>query len=215
MKSCVVIDLDSSIIHTFGNADNYKFVDFEANTRYKHKIFSIRADSVMRWGTIRPGTKEFLNSCYANFDCVVVWSAGTYDYVYKIVEDVFPVRPDVIWTRQDCVETLCDFEGVVFDERFEDENKSTKVLQKPLEKLWTSYPDINPKKTVMVDDYIDVCLQNSLYHIHITAWDKAFESLNQCDPVLIRLAKWLPTLKTYDDYKFASPKTVIYPCKAY
>jgi hypothetical protein len=199
LKSCAVLDLDSTLVHTFGNDYTWKFIDFDENKRLKDRVFDIKFSGVFKWGTIRPGTEKFLNTCFEVFDMVGVWSAGTYDYVHKIVDEIFPRSPDFVWTKDDCVPSIYSQD--------EDHNENiNKVVQKPLEKLLLHYPDINPKQILIFDDYLDVCEQNALYHVHVPAWEGTFDTLNACDPTLTKLARWLPSLKNYEDYKFASPK---------
>lgn len=190
MKSCIVLDLDATLVNTFGDIHTWKFIDQHSNDR----IFDIKTSGSFLWGTKRPGVDQFLKACFHHFDMVGVWSAGAYDYVYKIVEEIFVKRPDFIWTRRDCVPTI-----------FEEEE----VVQKPLEKLFKFYPQINPRKTLIVDDYLDVCGQNSLYHVHVPAWRGQFDSINNNDDVLLRLARWLKELKNFEDYKFASPTAAL------
>lgn len=199
LKSCAVIDLDSTLVHTFGNDSTWTFIDFKENKRLKQRIFDIRYSGVFKWGTIRPGTDKFLKTCFEVFDIVGVWSAGAYEYVHQIVDEIFPRRPDFIWTREDCVPSI-------FNKDEDHNQRINTVVQKPLEKILLHYPDINPKQMLIFDDYRDVCEQNALYHVHVPAWEGQYDTLNNSDATLVKLSKWLPSLKNYDDYKFASPK---------
>jgi hypothetical protein len=195
-KSCVVLDLDATLINTFGTIHNWRFADLD-NIRANNRIFDIKTEGSFLWGTKRPGVEQFLKACFKHFDVVGVWSAGAHDYVHKIVEILFPARPDFIWTRDDCVDTM------------QDEEKIDTVRQKPLEKLFRSFPEINPKKILIFDDYLDVCGQNTMYHVHVPAWRFDFESITATDLTMTKLAKWVATLETFHDYKFASPKSAL------
>lgn len=208
LKSCVVLDLDATLVNTFGNDYNWKFVDLDSNKRLKHRVFDIKYNGIFKWGTTRPGTDKFLEACFEHFDIVGVWSAGDYDYVYKIVEEIFPRRPDFIWTRSDCVESLCDVNTDVINGHhiISTSCKKNSVLQKPLEKIFNYYPYIDPKRTLIFDDYLDVCGQNQLYHVHVQAWMGSYESMIACDTTLSKLTKWIKTLSDLNDYKFAQVK---------
>ena len=54
-KSCLVLDLDSTLIHTFGDLNNWEFVSGEESSRKQKRIFTIDFEvndrSLFMWGT--------------------------------------------------------------------------------------------------------------------------------------------------------------------
>lgn len=195
-KSCLVLDLDSTLITTFGEERDWKYMADHGSRSLVHKTYDLDIDGIMMWGTKRPYLREFLETSFEVFDIVGVWSAGTSEYVREVVREIFPRRPDFIWTRKDCVEHMELLSKVI-------------ILQKPLTKLFRSCPDIDPKRTLIVDDYSSVCRQDTLYHIQIPEWRGRFKSLTAVDQSLKQLAEWFETHLPYaEDFKFLSHKGI-------
>lgn len=70
----------------------------------KRKEFIKHLNSNNMWGVFRPGAIDFYEYCFHNFSKVVVWSAGHYDYVHKIVDHLHNITgkyPDLVWTYND------------------------------------------------------------------------------------------------------------------
>lgn len=193
MSSCAVIDLDSTLINTFGYIDNWDRVSHITETRKKDRIFHIKTGSQFMWGTVRPHTSDFLNACFGTFDIVGVWSAGTNKYVKEIVEEVFPQKPQFVWNREKCVDSI-DHDGV-------------SIKQKPLRVLHNAYPNIDPKRTLLFDDHLIVCQQDTLYHVHIIPWESNFDGLHKPDDTLKKVATWIrKEVRNVEDYKTISHK---------
>ena len=190
MQSVVVLDLDATLVNTFGNAENWNEVDGECRTEQCKRIFVVNSESGFVWGAKRPNLDTFLNSCFHNFDVVGVWSAGSYQYVNEIANEIFTENtPDFVWTKEDCV--TCYVE--------EDE---TYVRSKPLVKLWDAFPDFDKRRTLLIDDAPDVCAQNPLNHVLIPSWTGKWDTLSKPDEVLNILSTWFRT-----DAKFSPDLT--------
>ena len=196
LKSCVVLDLDSTLIHTFGSQSQWSFVESHDSSRIKNRIFDVKVSDQLMWGSLRPYTKLFISTCFETFDLVGIWSAGTSEYVREIIREVFDQQPHFIWTRKDC-------------QLFFDQENGHKILQKPLTKLFEKYQQLDPLRTMIIDDYTDVCRQDTLYHVHIPVWGGKFESLTSIDRSLKQLSSWMKTsLKDQTDFKFVSHKDI-------
>ena len=196
MKSCAVIDLDSTLIHTFGVIDTWLFVVHEDRPRVKKRLFDIKVNGKFLWGTKRPYTEHFLDTCFEAFDLVIVWSAGIESYVHEVVAEIFSKSPNIIWTRKHCVE-------------FHHTNEDVVYLQKPLSKLFDAFPEIDAKRTIIFDDYSTVCCQDALYHVHVPAWAGDFDTLVKSDSVLKYLSEWIQKdLKNQIDYKLVPNKGI-------
>jgi hypothetical protein len=92
------------------------------------------------WGVKRPHMDEFLEFAYDYFRNIVIWSAGTYEYVHAIVKNLFKSFPcpTKIFTRNDCAHS--DEYG----------------YEKPLDKIYEAIPEMNPKNTILIDDRQEV-----------------------------------------------------------
>lgn len=188
MSSAVVLDLDATLVNTFGEADTWHEVNGECRAEECKRLFALKSETGFMWGTKRPNLSKFLNSCFRNFDVVAVWSAGTYVYVHEVVEVIFGSRqPEFVWTKEDCIPCFAEEAGVY-------------VNSKPLTKLWMKYPNLDPKKTLLFDDSPDVCEQDPLNHKLVPPWDGTWDSLSKADSVLDTLADWMDTLKTTSNY---------------
>ncbi len=189
MKSCAIIDLDSTVVNTFGTENNWSFVAHETRPGVKKRIYDIKVNGNFMWGTRRPFHKEFLNACLKYFDIVGVWSAGSAPYVKEIVEEVFEQRPYFVWSKNDCTVGFLE-EGYL------------RVRQKPLSKLFEEYPMIDPNRTLIFDDVESVCEQDSLLHVHVPPWHGDLETLYLEDTHLQSLSKWIATkIPNSQDYK--------------
>lgn len=200
-KSCAVLDLDSTLIHTFGSFQTWQYVEKEPSERIRKRLFDIKTCGEFMWGTKRPYTSEFLQSCFETFDIVGVWSAGMKDYVHEIVAEIFTgagIRcPDFIWSRKDC-------------EDYFNEQTCSIVKQKPLSKLYSHFPELDNKRTLIFDDYTDVCWQDTMYHVHVPAWRGNFDTLTKADIHLKSLSKWIrEDLPSSTDYKTVSLKGIL------
>jgi hypothetical protein len=178
----LVLDLDETLVHTFGSeSELVPFIDNltkEEKTRIHPLIFNDGIDNM--WTYIRPHVELFLDIVFEEFESVAVWSAGTYEYVHKIVDILFVKRrPHFIMTRRDCNEIqIGNMEGSC---RF-----------KPLENIYSARPEYNRNNTLILDDRSDICGYNCLNNIKIPEFsiDAQSYSIMVGDFTLITLLEW-------------------------
>jgi TFIIF-interacting CTD phosphatase-like protein len=158
MVSCLLLDLDETLCHTYGDVSGYLKLINQVSGRlddffhrcYVLDFFVDRSGRKVRqehlWGVRRPHLEPFLNYAFAYWDIVAVYTAGTHEYAEELVRMLFGtigLAPHYIFSRDDCHPVL-DQEGEVYD------------LVKPLAKLLKTYPDfaerIDLGKTVMIDN---------------------------------------------------------------
>lgn len=195
-KSCAVLDLDSTLVHIWGDETDWHFVEGEARRNAITRLVDIRFGEQFMWGTRRPYVEDFLQSCYNHFDVVGVWSAGIKPYVEEIVKEVFynnGFTPDFVWSKNDCVRT------------FHEESEKT-MRQKPLSKLYSAFPHIDPNRTLLFDDNEWACEQDPLNHVMVPPWCGDLETLHVEDQVLLKVARWIEQLKGEENYKMVSTK---------
>ena len=166
---------------------------------------TIKVDGNFMWGAKRPHCDEFLTTCFETFDLVGVWSAGSVEYVDEIVQELFGTRWKLafIWAKPMCVESIV-IGGTDSDPEV------LKNRQKPLSKLFKEFPYIDPNRTLIFDDMIEVCQQDSLHHVHVPAFTGKYDSLHSEDDSLLRLSNWMKTqLTKFHDYKRLTLKEVV------
>lgn len=155
----LVLDLDSTLIHTFDDEPKSGSLDFLRDPKYLNirnriyhkriKIYERNKDGTIKdpqdyemyefWGVKRPYVQEFLCLCRKCFKYVIIWSAGHYDYVHAIVDELFsklPFKPDLIYTHLNTIE---------------DDDLGT---LKPLSIMIKENPDmeLSLKKMIIIDD---------------------------------------------------------------
>lgn len=198
-RSCAVLDLDSTLVHIWGDEEDWHLIEGEIRPNAVDRLIDVRFESDFMWGTRRPHTDEFLRSCFDHFDLVGVWSAGIEPYVDEIVHEVFTNRgfvPDFVWSKKECVRT------------FNEEN-GHQVYQKPLSKLYARLGNIDPNRTLLFDDNIWACDQDPLNHVLIPPWCGKLESLHFEDDALLRVSRWIEQkVAPSENYKMLSLKGV-------
>jgi hypothetical protein len=114
----IMLDLDSTLIYTSDNFDNYSKLELYSNPKnidlrdriYKFDIIDVveKPGTGVRssmWGILRPHVYEFLYFCFDYFSNVIVWSAGQLRYVHAICDVLFidpEKQPCLIWSYDDC-----------------------------------------------------------------------------------------------------------------
>ena len=191
-KSCGVLDLDSTLVNIFGHRGNWDNVSLETRKK-NNRIIVVDLKTEFMWGTKRPYIPEFLDACFKTFDMMIVWSAGSEAYVKNIVETLFTKqKPHYIFSRNDCVMSISQ--------------EGDEVRQKPLSLLKQRVPELDLKRTLIFDDFQEVCEQDILNHVHVDPWEGDFDGLTKRDTVLFDIVKWLPELRKYTDYRIAPHK---------
>lgn len=149
--TCLVLDLDETLIHTW-KRDDPKLMK-KAETRAADRYYGFKLnDGYYYWGLLRPGVGEFLKTNFKRFDIVGIWTAATDDYADKIkerLEEECGYKFHFVWSREDC--SLVKGEYI-----------------KPLARLFSKFPDIDPDNTIMLDDKRTIAVYNpkNLLQIH-------------------------------------------------
>jgi len=137
------------------------------------------------WSVKRPYTDMFIRYVMDNFGKVVVWSAGTSEYVHKIVDWLFTESyPDMIFSRDFCSKVPSA----------KDPSKDTYV--KPIIKLGMQ-PELKGvlrlDNTLFIDDNVVSTSYNSSNAITIPRYhpEIRLESIiNERDDALKRIVEW-------------------------
>ena len=205
MKSCAVLDLDSTLVDMFGTEEEWRYMLGEKRQKVLASTLTIKVAGNFMWGAKRPYCDEFLAACFETFDLVGVWSAGSVEYVDEVVQELFggDRKPAFIWAKPMCVESVV-IGGV------DSAPEVLKTRQKPLSKLFKEYPNIDPDRTLIFDDMIEVCQQDSLHHVHVPAFFGKYDSLHSEDNSLLQLSRWMKThVAKFHDYKRLALKGVV------
>jgi hypothetical protein len=180
----LILDLDETLVHTFGPYDDLHTMKDDMDDDQKKRIYSLKfstGDTMQ--GYVRPHVEEFLRVAFAEFESVGVWSAGTKEYVNLIVDLVFRERrPAFVLSRDQCNEL-----------RVRDEAMPCRY--KPLDVIYHKYPDHNETNTVIVDDRHDICALNCMNNIRVPEFNMDstnYEAMLK-DPTLLILAEWIQT----------------------
>lgn len=151
-KSTIILDMDETLVHTYHDSMIWKKVK---STTTNYELFhpkgrlplcysSIDDDGYCTmWGMYRPGLWEFLIYLEKTFDNVVIWSAGTEDYVNEIIEGIYNhlerKLPNLILTRKHCRIENGQFHKPVIDVKHFTELEELNI-------------DYHPSRTLIVDD---------------------------------------------------------------
>jgi len=199
----IILDLDHTLISTQDHYDlllKFKIMSDPEHLPLRKRIYYFdlfSTDKIGRgnndgyWGIVRPDTYEFLYFCFLYFRKVIIWSAGTRDYVHRIVQYLFRnlPSPDLILTRDD----------VIFNKRGD--------VEKPITKLMELYPDLNItlENAIFIDDTDTTFFHNKDNAIHIPKYAPGLriEDFNEQDYVLDKIMTWLllPEIVETQDFR--------------
>ena len=147
----VVFDLDKTLVYCENDSDGEHILNFADGSSFKCAV--------------RPGFNELLTYVKRTMRAVFVWSAGSKEYVDKVVEDLFPYKPDMVWSVD-----MCEKKKDIKDEVY--------PYVKPLEKIYFHAGKIFPQSwnveylyrkdspfpnmynTVIIDDNPDIGEEN-------------------------------------------------------
>lgn len=101
----IILDLDKTLIHSIKTPANYN----HSEARYGFLLDS---------GYVtfkRPNADDFVRWCFNRYEKVVLWSAGTTDYVHEILNKIFSCfHFHLVLTRDHCVsKRKKDFNNVI------------------------------------------------------------------------------------------------------
>lgn len=192
MRKDIILDMDETLLHTFSHLDSDDIVDLiNAREEITDRVYTCHVpDLDMRPGSginrlvtgiVRPGFEDFMRFCYENFTKVIIWSAGTNNYVNRVIEEACAEvgLPDLILTRENCVRTLNGYE------------KPIAVLQDTFPKLGVSL-----RTTLIVDDRETSFISNLDNGVLITPFlpepgENEKMLAFRYDDVLMHLQEWL------------------------
>jgi hypothetical protein len=148
----LVLDIDDTLVQTFEDIHQLYKCPIMKNSKYypvRKRLYILNfedsdedkeSDDNKVWGVKRPHIEDFLIFATQYFRNVVIWSAGTYDYVHSIVKNIFKNLPcpTKVFTRNDC------FQSEEFG------------YEKPLQKVFSQIPEMNSYNTFLIDDRQEV-----------------------------------------------------------
>ena len=198
-KLICVLDIDETLVHSTSDMEAWKRLRIfsdpkKMDLRSRHYVLDLESErgsgiGVNMWGTKRPYLEEFIRFCFEYFKIVIVWSAGVYDYVHAVVEEIFKdsQEPHAILTRGNCT-------------------GNTYKLEKPFWKMIKDVPGLeeyieydrgmhtnNIKNVFIVDDRRSSFAQNPDNGICIPVYEPIAteDGLRRDDVCLLQLMKWL------------------------
>jgi TFIIF-interacting CTD phosphatase-like protein len=191
--SCIVLDLDETLVHTHegSSVEMKKVQDALKKEGQSERFYSFKLDGELMWGVKRPYYQTFLAWCRSQFDIVAVWTAGDTDYAEAIVSVLFEDddKPDIIWARPECV-------------------RAHGTHYKPMDKFFSSFPEIDRDNTVIIDDRADVAEYNPDILVEIPKYNPNKPTL--FDNALISTVAYLrDSLKSGSKLRFI-PKEAIF-----
>jgi TFIIF-interacting CTD phosphatase-like protein len=229
----LVLDIDETLVHSW--QDPLFVKDLEIYTKHFAKFyppgqdpicysFSTERDDLEVWGLIRPHYREFIEYVTKTFDTIVIWSAGSDDYVRMVVKILFHSSklfsyPKIIHCRTNCARDRKGF------------------YHKPLRHLHTFLKEnrlnleIDLKRTLILDDKEYTFIDNPHYGIQIPPFhpDRGRGSngakgddeqeeitlkmlLNRSDRALLQFIEWAEKMHLRDlpDLGEALPKKNIF-----
>jgi len=203
-KHCIVLDIDETLVHTFEDEEALSKLRFNKKPDHvavKNRIYHFGIDNSgskkgsgevsETAGILRPGVEDFLSFCFGYFDKVVVWSAGTDQYVKAMVDRLFRdlYEPHIVFTRNACT-------------------KDGDVYVKPLDKLFKEdvSKSLKPENTFVLDDKRWTFIENPENAILIPPYEPhkhddtehkpptyTIKLLSDDDDKLLKLQRWFET----------------------
>src|SRR3990167_2749575 len=150
---CIVLDMDETMLHVLfeqrvkNSVKELKKMNFFTDPLYypirdnivRFNFRQFEGDNYVEeemWAITRPHLRDFLRFSFSYFNYVIIWSAGTYEYVNLAIRNIFKdlPLPHIIYTRDDCAEHV------------------NSEYTKPLKKLYDLNRDIRPENTFILDD---------------------------------------------------------------
>ncbi len=196
----IILDLDETLIHTINDDNQLMQLNIYNNMdmiKFLHHgtfpvCYSVNAEDGISMGLTRPHLKEFLTFIHNYFAHVLVWSAGTFNYVSQIVYYVFEKNgfppPATIWSRDNCFKM--DPAGDQF-------SKPINNILLYLADIWKLPIQDLEKKCIIVDDRKDNFVYNPNNGILIPPWCPVKKKItlaqlkNRSDNNLIKIMTWL------------------------
>ena len=186
----IVLDFDECLVHTSSSPDlgfYWDIVGGTSNMQYRNRLYKLELLDVSTgsgagqpstyWGMTRPHLAEFLEFAFGYFENVIVWSAGTYQYVVTLAPILFRDvgRPAQVLTRNDT------------------ENSSDGDYSKPLRNVFEKVPSMTFSNTLILDDKNTNFLHNPDNGVLIPRYHPTsdLEGLQMEDLALLQFKNWL------------------------
>ena len=172
----LVLDIDETLVRTFEEANNIKNLKIFSDPRMmaiRKRLYELRLNDqdnkrgsgkdVYITGIARPHYREFLEFANDYFTSVIIWSAGQYPYVHKIVDYLYrdiDKRPDAVLTREDCKENLHSNGIVEFTKPLNFISKKHPELSHCkehntiiIDNTAAAFETVNPKNGILIPNY--------------------------------------------------------------
>lgn len=185
----IVLDIDETLILSLTTPEEINSVDLTIPDNYNN-LSLIFLDKKPIYVFSRPYCQSFLRFCFKYFDKVIVWSAGSKEYVETVVNKLFYGigQPYRVYDRSFCETTANGY-------------------TKPLSKIIRDIPSVTLQNTIIVDDKVSNFSKNPENGILIPA----YSSINNNDDALIKLVQWLLTKEVMETGNIALiPKNNIF-----
>lgn len=200
----IVLDLDSTMVHTSSDIDSFYTLDLSnESTNQRIKYFELtsrifRSDERRMWTILRPYTKEFLNFCTRYFNKIIIFTAAHEEYANKIksiLEEALGDKiTDVVYTSVHC------------------QFPNKKTVHKPLS-IFNNNPllyDVNEYNTLAIDDRNDTFAYNPYNGVLIPPYEPETHEINYEDDCLLKLMGWLslPEVRYSQDVRTLDKSTI-------
>lgn len=216
----LVLDMDETLLHTFDSIKDFYKLDLFHPKNLHHlplrkNVYHIeipQSDGTVDeyWGAYRPHVHDFLKFSLDFFETVTIWSAGTTEYVYSIIQKLFQELgdPHAVFTRPDCV--------------YHKEGYLMKPLMRIPEMEPKKYSTLNLTNSFIIDDrdtaYLDTNPHNGIM-IPIYEPRPTIEGMMKDDQALVQLMHWFQLMEQRhghtDIRPFKKEKVFIRPVQSY
>jgi len=184
LDKIIVLDLDETLISTIMdesfNKTNKGYEYLRLYPDLRGRLFRLNVQETHMWSLKRPHVNTFLRYVLDNFGKVIVWSAGTDEYVNEVVDWLFGtilISPDAIYGRSFC-------------------ELVTKKYTKPIRKLELQ-PELSDSvrmdNTLFIDDNVISTSPNPANAVTIPRYHPGLtpHEMLADDKALLQLINWL------------------------
>lgn len=191
-KSTIVLDMDNTLLENV-SIFNSPFMENDIVEDFTKGNIVIHRDKYKQqsyYSSLRKDVDKFLSLLPTRFNQVIIWSAGTCNYVESTCYKLFlPIGylPTAILTREDC---LTD-KGVYY---------------KPLNKIFKEY-DADPLRTFLIDDSSSIFKHNEEWKDNIIQIPRYFlKNDSKDDDTMLSLIRWLNIIPATGNNYIRYPK---------
>lgn len=203
----IVLDLDSTIVHTSSDLDDYykSMMIPNPNNDSVHRVIPFKLESKNidpnereMWTVLRPYTKEFLEFCTRYFNKIIIFTAGQEEYAHKIkniLEEALGNKfADVVYSYNYCY------------------MPNKKTIHKPISifKNNVHLLDVTEENTFALDDRHDTFHYNKDNGILIPPYEPELNDIHREDHALLQLMGWLslPEVLNCSDVRLLEKKDI-------